>query len=254
MSKTTSVFGKEGAGKTTIAISLAECLNNLGYKTLLISAETRFGIIQRRLNVEIEKNKSMYFGFLGEYKDKSFYKRVKENLYITSLSDEDDITSYNKIEDKIIKDSINEMNLDFDYIIVDCTSRATDDLTYQFLKESDYIINVVESSIDGMLFQNAHDKLFKSDIFKDKTIDVLNKHNENLINLQTIERTTETRYRAVYKYNSNVIEDSINFEQNTMIQRISDDLLIAEIIKEKKIEKKEVKGVKKFISRLVGTY
>lgn len=252
MSRIISLFGKEGAGKTTIAISFAEVLNDLGYKTLLFSTETRFGILQRRLNMRIEKRQSMYFAFLEEYKDKSFYRRAKENLYISSLSDEDDITSYNEIEESIIKDSISQMKLDFDYIIVDATARATDELTYHFLQESDHIINIVESSIDGMLFQNAHLKLFESDMFKEKTIDILNKHNENLVNLQTIENTTNTKFKAVYKYNSNVLEDTINFEQNIMIKNISENLLLSEIVKDKNIKKIEVKGVRKLIAKLSG--
>lgn len=249
MAKITSVFGKGGTGKTTIAISLAECLNSLNYKTLLISSETRFGILQRRLNTDIEKSKSMYFGFLKEFKDKSFYKRLRENLYITSLADEDDITSWSDIEESIIQNSIDEMNLDFEHIIVDCTDRATDELSYHFLKNSDHIINVVESSVDGILFQNAHKELFESDLFKGKTINALNKHDEGLINFTTVEKNTQSRYEAIYKFSNSVIENNTNFEQNKSIQRISENLILSEIEKEDIIES-ENNDIKMFFRKL----
>lgn len=245
-----SVFGKEGSGKTTVACSFGEILSEKGIRTLIVSAETRYGILQRRFGSSIEKNKSMYLGFLNSFENKGFYKMVKENLAIVSLADEDDITSYNDLGEQIIKDSIANMKDDFDVIVFDCTSRATDELTYQFLEVSDKIVNVVESSVDGIVFQNAHEKLFESEILKDKTISVLNKHLESAVNLSTVKGITKTDYTVVYAYKPSIIQDLIKSQHNNYIGGISEDLLdkIGESNIEKSVQKK--KGLKKVLGRI----
>lgn len=239
-----SVFGKEGSGKTTLACSFGEILSDRKMKTLVVSAETRYGILQRRFGTSIEKNKSMYLGFLNGFENKGFYKLIRERLGIVSLADEDDITSYNELGEQIIKSSIEKMKEDFDVIVFDCTARATDELTYQFLQASDKVVNVVESSIDGMVFQNAHEKLFDSEVFKAKTVNVLNKHLESAINLSTVKEITGSNYSVVYDYRPSIVQDLVKSENNRYIGEVSEDILdIVTGIEEQSVQKKGIKGV-----------
>lgn len=117
-------------------------------------------------------------------------------------------------------------------------------MTYQFLQASDKVVNVIESSIDGMVFQNAHEKLFDSEVFKEKTVNVLNKHLESAINLSTVKEITGSNYSVIYEYKPSIVQDLVKSENNRYIGEVSEDILdIVTGIEEQSVQKKGIKGV-----------
>jgi len=188
-----SVFGKNGSGKTTISTHLAKYLSMQNKFVAVISLETRYGSLQRSLGIKVPEEKSM-INALSQEDIKQYFTKYNDNMYILSLSDVDDITKYDAInnltkDEKILTEFILKIRDLFDYVIVDVTERIIDNFTFFMIKNSDKLINIIESRPETLSFALSHKEILSTLIQEKNIINLLNKHDESVINLSTIQNT-----------------------------------------------------------------
>ena len=216
-----SIFGKSGAGKTTTATHLGKFLSDKGYFVGIISAEIRFGDIQRRLNTKVSESKTLLNAIIDYKNAENYFTKVNENLYILSVHDTSTIKEYEDIvkilgtKENQSKEQINRIHqfVDsvsdiFDYLIIDCTDRINDIITFAFASTSDKVIHLIESNISGITFCNAHKYLNEFDFYKNK-INILNKHYEKAINKSTIESLIEEKIDLAISYRETTVMNNI---------------------------------------------
>ena len=241
-----SVFGKSGSGKTTVATHLAKYLSNLGYFVGIISAEIRYGDVQRRLGIKIEDGKSLLNAIIDYKNSQNYFSRITDNLYLLSVHDGSTIKEYedivkilgtreNQTAEQVnrIHSFVESVSGIFDFLIVDCTDRINDTITYSFISKSDKVFNIIESSVSGVTFCNAHKYLGEFDFYKNK-INILNKHYEKAINRSTIENLIEENIEAVIPYRETTVLKNIKAQPDEKL--LSDIKKLNEILnpKEKK--------------------
>lgn len=244
-----SIFGKDGAGKTTLVTHLAKHLADDNNFIGLVSLETRYGALQRVMGVEVEEKNSLLQAVLNPSSASSCFTKVTENMYILSMADITTIKDYdamtallgdkktqNEEQLRRMQQFIDNIKDVFDILIIDCTDRITDVLTYAFLLKSDKIINVIQSNLDGIAYENAHAMLNELKLFEQKKINVLNKHNEKIINKSSVEHLLKQKIDVVIAYNESYVETSacgkVNKKAIAKLKEIEDVLF------EKKEKKK----------------
>lgn len=228
------VFGKGGSGKTAISTHLGNHLSKDNNFVGIIGADTRYGVLQRRLGKKIPMEKSLSIAILDNNSPNKYFEKINDNMYILSMADNEDILSYQNMDKTLIDEFVNKTKSKFDHLIIDCTDRATDPITLSFIQHADKIINVVESSLDGILFLNSHKKLFESQLFKDKEIFVLNKHIEENINLSNIEEISKVKMDVVISYKDTIRDNSFKCEEDKYLsEKVSE---IYNVLKQEKEE------------------
>lgn len=225
-----SIFAKDGAGKSTLAISLAEYYAKQENFTGLISAETRYGAIQRKLNINIPDKKSLLQAVLNpDSVGECFVKDEKRNIYVLSMPDSATVkdydtatallgeTSSHQTEEQLKKADIFISSLKdaFDILIIDLTDRITDPLTYSFISSSDHVIKIITADIDGTAFCNAHTMLKDLSIMQNKTINILNKNEEKIINASTIEKLISEKIDVIIPYDEQILINSYDTSEST---------------------------------------
>lgn len=204
-----AVFGAAGAGKTTLITHLAKASVAEGKFVGIVSAETRFGSLQRELGVKVADEKSLKQAILDSGNIKKYFVGLSENIYILSMADHDDITSHVVEDVQLMQKFASEASKKFDVLFVDCTDRATDDLTAVFLRSADKIINIIESTPKGIAFFNAHQILRESFFGQAKEVLVLNKNIPTNLNKETAEKLISSRIDFVIPYFPAMYENAL---------------------------------------------
>lgn len=188
-----SVFGKNGSGKTTISTHIARALADKNHFVGIVSIESRYGSIQRSLGIKINEDSSIINAIIQINDIKKYFVEYTKNIYVLSLSDFDDITKYDALnniskDDNILSSFLSKLNKSFDYVIIDLTEMIIDNLTFFMAKNSDKLLNIIESRPESIAFADAHKNILKTIINENKIINVLNKHDESIINKNSIQR------------------------------------------------------------------
>ena len=220
-----SVFGAAGAGKTSLVIDLARQLAEDGRFVGIVSAETRFGTLQRELGGKVEESKSIKQAILDSGNIKKYAVMHTSNIFYFTMADQDDITSHVVDDIGLIEKFIDEVSKKFDVLIADCTDRATDDLTAAFLKRADKIINLIESTPKGIAFFNAHYPLRESFYDPQKELVVLNKNIPTNLNKDTAQSLIAHRIDLVIPYFPTFYEDQLEQRSNKKYSKCIADLM-----------------------------
>ena len=250
-----SVFGKDGAGKTTIAPHLAKYYSRNNYFTGVISTETRYGSLQRVLGVEVTEKQSLLQAILDPNQASKCFTKVNDNMYVLSMADITTIKDYDTAtallgnqnkqteeQNKRVEKFIDNVKDVFDILIIDCTDRITDILTYTFLSKSDKIINVIQSNLDGVAYETAHLMFNDLAIFQNKKINVLNKHIEKIINQSTIEKLLQEKIHMAISYDGVFIELDGKINKKLTKELVAVDQVIHQDNENKEQKEKKKKG------------
>ena len=246
-----SIFGKDGAGKTTIATHLAKYYSDKNFFVGLISTETRYGSIQRVLGVEVTEKQSLLQAILDPQMASKCFTKVNDNMYVLSMADITTLKDYDTAtallgnqnkqteeQNKRVERFIDNVKDVFDILIIDCTDRVTDILTYTFLSQSDKIVNVIQSNLDGVAYETAHLMFNEMAIFQNKKINLLNKHCEKIINQASIEKLLQEKIHTSIAYDSSFLETD-----GTINKKIIKDITTLDgIIHQEESSEKKKKG------------
>ena len=151
---------KGGVGKTTTVDNLAELFASFGLKTAIIDIDPQSSITTLKNDItEIIENHQpeMTDVMLQDTSLKSIITQLKPNLYIApttlKLSDAELNLVNATLRELILKRNIEELNSEFDIIIIDCPpSRGL--LTVNALSASDFVIVPVQSEYQALVSIN----------------------------------------------------------------------------------------------------
>lgn len=244
-----SVFGKNGSGKTTTAMHLAQAISEKNKFAAIVSLEMRYGSLQRSLNVKVNEERSI-INALTQNDIQNYSTRYTDNIYIFSLSDADDITKYDALQniakdDNTLYSFFNNLNEKFDYVIVDLTEMLLDRLTYFFVKNSDRLLNIFESRAESIAFEEAHKHILNSLISEEKIINILNKHDESIINKSTL--LDICNFSLAIDFDTNIIKDEREGHINKALLKKMNEVLKFIEIKNTSIDSK-----KNIFSKILG--
>lgn len=184
MSKLISVYGSSGGGKSTVALALAHTLTKNKRNVILISADTQ----SPALPVWVPNQKFTANNSLGRVltassvnksvlKDKLIPHPQNKHLAFMGLTDGENPLSYDAFErEKIIALFTLLYELEFDFIIADCTSNAAlDTLTITSMEMADHILRIITPDIKGIEFERAQKSwLQNGDFGWENSVRVLN--------------------------------------------------------------------------------
>lgn len=239
-----ALFGKNGAGKTMLTVQLAQIAAERGQFVGIVSTEIRYGVIQRALGKKVDEAKSIKLAILDSKNIKKYATAFTENIYFYSMADVDDITSHVIEDESLLAKFVEAVKAKFDLVLVDCTDRATDDLTAAFLKQTDLIVNIVESSPDGIAFFNAHKPLRETFYSPEKEVIVLNKNIETNLNQETAQRLIGNKIDFVIPYMPAVFENKLEQKADKHLKKIVSEFYQAFFVIDE-AESKAVAQVKK---------
>lgn len=197
---------KGGVGKSTISSQIAFGLSYLGYKTVLVSADSQndSGKILGVYKDNLEKKNDLKDFLSGNANIEDSLISVRENLdmiYTKNLGRLNSFLAEEKRVEKLVEDQLDSLGKEYDYMLID-TSPSDSKINDCLLIYADNIIIPVETSY---LSSSAIEEMFdyvndlREDLSKIKLIipnkfrRVVKKHNEHLDAIKTIFKDTPTK-------------------------------------------------------------
>lgn len=162
--KLVSVYGSSGSGKSTIALSLAQALTVRKKNVVLLSADVQSPALPVWLpNQKFVPNNSLGMVLSaniiseGTLKDRIFVNSKNNRLAYMGLVENENPISYKAFErEKIIACFSQLSDLEFDVIIVDCTSNvAWDTLSMVAMEMADFGIRIITPDVKGLEFEKS---------------------------------------------------------------------------------------------------
>jgi len=197
---------KGGVGKSTIASQIAFGLSYLGFKVLLLSADSQndSGKILGIYKESLKEKPDLKEFLLGKASAKEVLVSVREDLdmiYTKNLGRLNSALSEEKRVEKMVEERLDEYKEIYDFMLID-TSPSDSKINDCLLVYADSIIIPVETSY---LSSSAIEEMFdyvselREDLAKIKLIipnkfrKVVNKHNEHLDTIKQIFEGTGTK-------------------------------------------------------------
>lgn len=137
---------KGGTGKTTTALNIYQALKKKGYKTLLIDLDAQANATDQFISVNPKYN--IYDVLIGKADINQAIERSKNGDFIASsynLSVFDIVLSGNN-KDKILRNALNGLKSEYDYIIID-NPPVLNLLTINSLTACDHALIVAQADI-----------------------------------------------------------------------------------------------------------
>lgn len=214
--KIITIAGNKNSGKSTIALQTAMFLNELNKKILIIEfSEKQKNIFnelnKKKLNKKQIKNKIIIKNklILKNKIDKKIIikrkiKKIKNNLYILNIKKEE--LKNNKIKE-LLNDNLNEISLNYDYIIIEIKINIYNNLNKKIIKKSENNFIVFESNLLDIKISKKIIKKYieEFNIKKEYIKIILNKVNKYSIEkeiikkcFENIEIITSIKYSDIY--------------------------------------------------------
>ena len=178
MGKMAAVWGKNGAGKSVLAVNLSCALVKKNYKVALIGANRYYGSIQHYFGMGIKKEESLrtYFYDMMYSKIENYFIECSslKNLYLSSQSNYDDCMGFKKYDREGVGRFLNLARECFDYIIIDCDESMDDALSMLSLTNSDKVVYVTRPTVQFAAFSVGFESLVDGLNLKEKMRIVMN--------------------------------------------------------------------------------
>lgn len=162
---------KGGVGKTTTTALFSYVLSELkDKKVLAVDTDQQANLtkkLSRTFNVTLDKDKNIFQALLNDDDTSNYIQKLTENLDI--LSSSWDMSNFGslagkyqqKYQTQIIKTALNEVENDYDYILID-TSPATDLIKDNTIIASDFVLITAKTTRDVFdSTQNFYNYLLK---------------------------------------------------------------------------------------------
>ncbi|MDR1062295.1 MAG: P-loop NTPase [Clostridiales bacterium] len=158
-----SVWGKNGAGKSTISANLACWLAIKGSRTALVGANRFYGAIQHYFGLDLGPEQSLR-NVLSE-KDSMDIRRCfveygqLKALSVASLSNEDDVIGRQRMRPETAARFLELTDRSFERTIIDCDESTDDALSMLSLVMSDKVLYVTKPGVQFAVFARACESL-----------------------------------------------------------------------------------------------
>jgi MinD-like ATPase involved in chromosome partitioning or flagellar assembly len=202
-----AVWGKNGSGRSTVAVNLAVYLAKKGNLVGLVGANKAYGSVQYYLGIDIPEEKSLKNALETIDQDdlvQFFVQHPKvKDLFVMGLSNTDNCLKLRSIKEDAGKRLLLNTKDKFDYYIIDCTETFTDTLTTIGCQYADVVLEVIKPTIQAAAFRISQEELLESIRLKHKIVSVAS-CNKDLIKLSDFEHRAKLRFSAVLPYSRNV--------------------------------------------------
>ncbi|MDR1439386.1 MAG: P-loop NTPase [Clostridiales bacterium] len=154
-----SVWGKNGAGKSTISANVACWLARKGYRTALVGANRFYGEIQHYFGLELGPEQSLR-NVLSENDSMDMRRYFAEYgplkaLSVASLSNADDVIGCQRMKPGTASRFLELAGKSFDHAIIDCDESTGDALSMLSLVMSDKVLYVTKPGVQFAVFAKA---------------------------------------------------------------------------------------------------
>jgi MinD-like ATPase involved in chromosome partitioning or flagellar assembly len=154
-----SVWGKNGAGKSTVASNLACAFARRGQKTALVGANRFYGSIQYYFGMEFPGERSLRSMLAGRDAlniQPYFLEYARQkNLFVASLSNTDDYIGYQRMRTDAVTRFLNLVKKSFQVTIIDCDESTEDPLSMLSLTIAEKIVYVTRPTLQAAVFAKA---------------------------------------------------------------------------------------------------
>ena len=178
MNQLIAVWGKNGTGKSTIAVNAAVCMAKNGYKTAVVGANRFYGSIQHYFGMSFTDEESLRRMLIrgNEIAISPYFKEYEllNGLFLSSLSDADDCTGYRKFGGERSARFLNLVKRSFQCAIIDCEESIEDPISMLALTLSDRIIYCMKPNLQSVAFTTAHENLVEGLHIEKKITAVMN--------------------------------------------------------------------------------
>ena len=178
MNQLIAVWGKNGTGKSTIAVNVAVCLTRNGFKTAVVGANRFYGSIQHYFGMSFTDEESLRRMLIrgNEIAIQPYFKEYEllNGLFLSSLSDADDCTGYRKFGGERSARFLNLVKRSFQCAIIDCEESIEDPMSMLALTLSDRIIYCMKPNLQSVAFTTAHENLVEGLHIEEKITTVMN--------------------------------------------------------------------------------
>ena len=178
MNQLIAVWGKNGTGKSTIAVNAAVCMAKNGFKTAVVGANRFYGSIQHYFGMSFSDEESLRRMLIrgNEIAIQPYFKEYElmNGLFLSSLSDADDCTGYRKFGGERSARFLNLVKRSFQCAIIDCEESIEDPISMLALTLSDRIIYCMKPNIQSVAFTTAHENLVEGLHIEKKITAVMN--------------------------------------------------------------------------------
>lgn len=214
--QTIAISGDFGSGKSLFSVFLSKVISKQNKKVLLIDVDMENMSINTLLGVKKYKENQTYI--------EDFITKVDENLDV--LCGIDKIIDLKEINNNyVVKEIIERLKKEYDFILIDVSSRIDFKYVKMILTYSDKIIFLIEPNLLEISKSNKYLEVFIKDfeIDVDKIKIVFNKVNKYKIANTVLEELFsrfeiienieyEERYNLFINKNANIEFDEIKFE------------------------------------------
>jgi MinD-like ATPase involved in chromosome partitioning or flagellar assembly len=173
------IWGKNGAGKTTVAANLACALADFQKMVGLLSSNLYFGELQTHLNCKISTGQGSHLALASQTEAQSFFVKsgVNSNLFLLAAPNECNASDQCEQDAQEVESLIQRARIPFDLLVIDGSADLQNALTYIGMMAASTIVSVYQPSIVTCLWHQAHTQLFSQLRIRDRQLHVLNADN-----------------------------------------------------------------------------
>jgi len=242
MESVIAVWGKNGAGKSTVAVAIGTELAKNDWLVGIIVADTAYASAQHLLGIEIPQGRGLGGALKNPYDEAAKYfveSPRTRNLFLLALSEKDNCFTVNGVGEDEAKRLLLTTKERFDCIIVDCTASIKDSMTFIGLSYSTMIIDILQANITDYKFRLSHQPFLDEFRLREKVVYVIN-GDRGYFDIRLAEKGLKTKFSYILPYSETVFEAENNGE-----------ILSPDNIRSKK-DKQYLKTINSLVSEVMG--
>lgn len=163
MSKLITLYGPDGAGKTTLAYALADRLADKDRMVLIVHTDYRRPVISERmpaLQTAVSLGQILMTGDFTHVEKSLVSYPGNKNVFATGILNDENAQSYERCKPDTAEGYLKAVSSLTDYVLVDATDDITDTLAMTALARAGLVLEILPPDIQGALFHRAYLGLF----------------------------------------------------------------------------------------------
>lgn len=175
-SKIITVWGANGSGKTSVAVSLGISLSERNVMVGIVSSKLYYGELQGVFGKRLEHDKGIYKAITNGCNTKNMFESVGNgsNLFFLSVPNGFDAMLLSALSGETVKDLLEDAAMRFDYLIIDGSEELNNPISSLGLTMANHILMVHKASTKDCLWQSSIENTMQLLNLNDKTFHILN--------------------------------------------------------------------------------
>lgn len=175
-SKIITVWGPNGGGKTSVAVSLGVSLSERNVMVGIVSSKLYYGELQGVFGKRLEQDKGIYKAITNGCNTKNMFESAGNgsNLFFLSVPNGFDSMLLTAISGETAKDILEDAAMRFDYLIVDGSEELNNPFSSVGLTMANNVVVVHKASTKDCLWQSSIENTVQLLNLESKIMHVLN--------------------------------------------------------------------------------